>query len=79
MQQMSKLKVFSFHIEIFLQTICLSFIILAYVHMEIAGKDFKKYALWFVNVSCQLWACLFVPNLSMPVQQSYPARFGFQN
>lgn len=39
MQRMSKLKVFSFSIEIFLQTICLSFIIPASVRMEIAGKD----------------------------------------
>lgn len=39
MQHMSKLKVFSFSIEIFLQTVCLSFIIPAFVHMEIAGKD----------------------------------------
>lgn len=79
MKQMYKLKVFSFHTEIFLQTICLSFIIPACVHMEITGKDFKKYTLWFVNASCQLWACLFVPNLSMPVQQLSPARFGFEN
>lgn len=54
MQQMSKLKVFSFHTEIFLQTICLSFIICARVHMKITGKDFKKYTLWFVKASCQL-------------------------
>lgn len=58
MQQMSKLTVFSFHIEIFLQTIHLTFIIPAYVHMEIAGKDLKKYIVVFKCV---------LPTLSLSV------------
>lgn len=39
MQQMPKLKVFSFHTEILPQTICLSFTIPAHTHMEVTGKD----------------------------------------
>lgn len=42
---MPKLKVFSFQTEILSQTICLSSIIPACVHMEMPGKD-KKNTLW---------------------------------
>lgn len=57
---MPKLKMFSFHTEILSQTICVFIIIPACAHMEMTGKDKKKYTLWIVNASCQLRACLFV-------------------
>jgi len=59
MQQMPNLKVISFHTEMLSQTICLSFIVPACVHIEMTGKDLKK--IYFVDCKCILSALsLFV-------------------